>query len=399
MANFTAAQLCEFALAMVGQPYWYGTCVYQCTLSRLNSKTKQYPSHYTDARRPTYLKHIEKKMVCADCVGLIKGFFWTNGGKGVIESIGTGSSFSTKYQGNGMPDKGANSIMEWCKSKGADNGSMASFPHTPGAIMHKDGHVGIYVGNNQVVEARGFAYGIMISKLSAVKWTDWALLPSSVLDYSETTPSLPEEGQYYTKISNYPYYATVERFNEERMLHNGLVIAKVLMDYGWTANAVAGILGNIQSESGCNPHAYYGYQEYSATSFGLVQWDPTSKYEEWAEANGFTPYYDIEYQCNRIIYEFENGIQYYSTDSYPISASEFVKSKSSAYDLACAFAWNYERSAVVLNGSEAEKETLRQQRGGQAMEWYERIKNGVSDGDFDGDGTPILKKVLPKWLL
>ena len=43
---FKVAQFIAFVLSMVGQKYWYGTCVYICTKSLLKSKTKQYPTHY-----------------------------------------------------------------------------------------------------------------------------------------------------------------------------------------------------------------------------------------------------------------------------------------------------------------------------------------------------------------
>jgi len=51
-------------------------------------------------------------------VGLIKGYQWTNGGQGVIESIGTDRTFSSKYGGHGCPDKSANGMFSYAKSKG-----------------------------------------------------------------------------------------------------------------------------------------------------------------------------------------------------------------------------------------------------------------------------------------
>lgn len=182
----------------------------------------------------------------------------------------------------------------------------------------------------------------------------------------------------YTSVrSGYSYYAGTLSFNQEAYYgerqHNALVIAACLRTHGFSDSAIAGILGNMQYESSLNPNAYYGYSDHSAVSFGLVQWDPTSKYENWADINGYTPYHDIEYQCERINYEFDNGIQYYSTDSYPISAKKYKASNKDPYTLACAFAWNYERSATVLYGTDEEKEALRQRRGGAAQAWYEVI--------------------------
>ena len=42
---FTNEHFIAFCEKMIGQPYWYGTCVYKCTQSVLNSKAGQYPSH------------------------------------------------------------------------------------------------------------------------------------------------------------------------------------------------------------------------------------------------------------------------------------------------------------------------------------------------------------------
>ena len=94
---FTAEHFVAYCLRMVGHPYWYGTCGYKATSSLLSRKAKQYPTHYKDNRASRYKDDIAKKKVCADCVGLIKGYNWTDGGAGVIESIGTDKTFSSKY--------------------------------------------------------------------------------------------------------------------------------------------------------------------------------------------------------------------------------------------------------------------------------------------------------------
>lgn len=207
--------------------------------------------------------------------------------------------------------------------------------------------------------------------------------------------------KYTTVKSGYDYYADSYSYNQsayhaERQ-HNALVIAACLRSHGFTDNAIAGILGNMQYESSMNPGAYYGWADFSATSFGLVQWDPTSKYQNWADENGYLPYYDIEYQCKRIDYEFVNGGQYYSTSLYPISRSEFKSSDKDPYTLACAFAWNYERSATVLGDDEDAKEKLRQQRGGAAQTWYEVITGNPAPSP--GGGESSKRKGLSKLLM
>lgn len=178
----------EFLKKMVGQPYWYGTCVYKCTTSTLNSKTKQYPTHYTSDRMSKYKTHVSKKMVAADCVGLGKGYNWTYGGEGVIESIGSDIGFKSKY-GNNCPDRSANGMFSYAKSKGLKWGKISTMPEVPGLAVRKDGHVGYYIGNGEVVEAYGFAKGIVITKLKSRPWTDWYEFPG--IKYIEGSYDLP----------------------------------------------------------------------------------------------------------------------------------------------------------------------------------------------------------------
>lgn len=196
---FKASELVAFCISMLGMPYWYGTCVYNCTTSLLNRKTKQYPSHYGSSRMSKYQSAINKKLICMDCVGMIKGFFWTNGGVGVKDAIGTGKSISSKYGSNGCPDKSANGMLSWCKSKGAEHGKVATLPDVPGVLLFSPGHVGVYIGDGYAVEARGFNYGVVKTKVSARSWTDWAYMPSSILEYdtAEGVTIEPEPAKVY----------------------------------------------------------------------------------------------------------------------------------------------------------------------------------------------------------
>ena len=199
---FKVAQFVAFVLAMVGQKYWYGTCVYMCTKSLLQSKTKQYPAHYGSSRTSTYEKHIAARNICMDCIGLIKGFFWTNGGAGVLEYLNGGANFTNKYGSNGCPDKSANGMLSWLKSKGCKNGKIATMPDVPGILLFKSGHVGVYVGNGYAVEAQGFAYGVVKTKVSKRPWTEWAYLPSSLIDYSDASTVIPDSNTTTRKLGD-----------------------------------------------------------------------------------------------------------------------------------------------------------------------------------------------------
>ena len=175
--SLTNTDFVKFLKLMVNQPYWYGTCVYKCTSSLLKSKAAQYPTHYTSARMSKYEKAVTNKCVCADCVGLGKGFVWTSGGDSAIAAIGTDSKISSKYGSNGCPDKSANGMFTYAKSKGLKNGTIDTIPEVPGLAVRKDGHVGYYIGNGEVIEAMGFAYGIVITKLNKRPWTHWYEFP------------------------------------------------------------------------------------------------------------------------------------------------------------------------------------------------------------------------------
>lgn len=172
-----AKEFAAWCVSMIGQPYWYGTCVYSCTESMLERKTRQYPLHYTDARMSQYKRDIAKGCICADCVGACKGYAWEMG-----ESKET------------VPDKSANGMFEYAKKQGADWGTIASIPDEAGIAVRYDGHVGYYMGDGTVIEWRGFKYGCVRTKLKDRKWTHWYRLPwleYDIIDIAATVPEKP----------------------------------------------------------------------------------------------------------------------------------------------------------------------------------------------------------------
>lgn len=195
---FKARELVSFCKSLIGMPYWYGTCVYKCTEDLLNRKSKQYAppkySHYVSSRTSRYRSDIKAKKVCTDCVGMIKGFFWTNGGEGVLEAIGTSKSIQSRYCYNGCPDKSADGLYKWCVEQGAKHGPISTLPPVPGVLVFSPGHVGVSEGNGYTVEARAFKYGVVETANHTRSWQKWAYLPDFLLDYEtddETTvPSI-----------------------------------------------------------------------------------------------------------------------------------------------------------------------------------------------------------------
>lgn len=174
---------------------------------------------------------------------------------------------------------------------------------------------------------------------------------------------------------------------------NAEVIASVLLLNGWSVNAIAAMLGNMETESTINPGIYENLDSSSTTNgFGLVQWTPNTKYKTWANENGYTDYGDIFNQLIRIRYEVDNGLQWNSTDAYPLSFKAFTTSGKSPEYLAQAFLYNYERPASLNQPN----------RSTQAREWYNFIVNLYPDAPTPNEPdepTATGKKEMSKLLL
>lgn len=149
----------------------------------------------------------------------------------------------------------------------------------------------------------------------------------------------------------------------EQMKDNAQYILDYLTQKGWSKNAICGMLGNMQRESTINPGIWQNLDEGNTTlGVSLVQWTPATKYINWCNSNGLV-WSDMDSALKRILWELENGEQYYSTDSYPESFSEFTKSTKSVSYLASAFLHNYERAGVSAESERQEN----------AQYWYDNL--------------------------
>lgn len=170
--------------------------------------------------------------------------------------------------------------------------------------------------------------------------------------------------------------------------NNARIIWSILSSYGFTLNAVCGILGNMGQESGYNPQAWQKLNNVYG-GFGLVQWTPATKLITWANEHG-GDYRDGSVQLARINFEFNNGIQYIRTSSYPLSAVQFKASEESPEYLTRAFFANYERG----NPSKANMTY----RIGRANYYYE-LFSGEEPPEPGPEPTPGRGKAIPTWLL
>lgn len=172
-------------------------------------------------------------------------------------------------------------------------------------------------------------------------------------------------------------FVTGNRYlSQAEMETNARYIWNYLGSRGWSRNAVAGMLGNIQAESTINPGIWQNLNTGVGPAFGLVQWDPFTKYTNWCEARGLDPSH-MDSALQRIEWELENHEQYYATNSYPETFAEFKVSTASPYYLAMAFLANYERPA----------DPNQPNRGTQAEYWFSFLE-GIEPGDPGTPDTP-----------
>ena len=155
-------------------------------------------------------------------------------------------------------------------------------------------------------------------------------------------------------------YSGNRYLKQTEMTANARYITDYLLARGWSINAICGMLGNMQTESGINPGIWQNLDEGNTSlGFGLVQWTPATKYLNWCYERDLEPG-AMDSNLERILWEVENSQQWIATSDYPMSFVEFTTSEESVDTLAAAFLYNYERAG-------APKLWKRQE---QARTWY-----------------------------
>lgn len=166
-------QLVEYCnkLYNAGARYWWGTFGQRASNNLLQVKRLQYPSQYPASRDKQLKKDIEERSIVTDCCGLIKGFMMTRDNGQIVYTPSL--------------DFGANAYYE----RATEKGSIKSMPDIPGLGVWKESHIGVYVGEGFIIEARGFNYGVQKYKLSDRPYTKWLKIPG--LEYI-TIPDSPQ---------------------------------------------------------------------------------------------------------------------------------------------------------------------------------------------------------------
>lgn len=143
-----------------GWGYVWGTVGDVLTESDFRSKLAQYPDgvgKYAD-----FIKSHWVGRRTTDCVGLIKSYGWYDPASGAI-----------RYGTNGMPDITDDQMYTAAKEKGP----ISTMPDIPGLAVWHHGHIGVYIGNGEVIEAMGTKYGVVKTKLADRSFTAWLKIP------------------------------------------------------------------------------------------------------------------------------------------------------------------------------------------------------------------------------
>ena len=154
--------LVEFAkeAERTGWGYVWGTYGLILTEERFNAKLEQYPDDIGEHEEFIRSHWIGRRT--ADCGGLIKAYGWLDP-----------DTHEISYGANGFTDYGANGMYYAAPEKG----SIETIPEIPGLAVWHEGHIGIYIGNGEVIEAMGTRYGVVKTVLANGSWTDWLKIP------------------------------------------------------------------------------------------------------------------------------------------------------------------------------------------------------------------------------
>lgn len=174
----SAKGLTDYCQAQLGKPYWWGTFGQTASASLYKAKKAQYPSYYSAS---DFASQFGQRV--HDCVGLIKGYRWSDTPESAPAYVGA-------------QDVAVSGLYNQCSQRGG----IESMPNEPGVclFMGNMGHVGVYMGNGRVIEARGHAYGVVETALTGRGWAYWG--KPHWLDYSDSPAPIKPSYEYSVKL-------------------------------------------------------------------------------------------------------------------------------------------------------------------------------------------------------
>lgn len=212
------------------------------------------------------------------------------------------------------------------------------------------------------------------------------------LDQQVSINSNPSTASSWFELWRYESGASTQWIKGNRYLtigemqNNAQIIFTYLTNRGWTVNAVAGLLGNMQKESTINPGIWQNLSPNPSLGWGLVQWTPSTNFTDWATANGYAND-DGDAQLKWIDEVTVSFGQWIPTAQYPESFGEFKGSTMSPEYLADCFLKNFERPAEI-------DQPERQQYARYWYDWWE----GSPVPPPNPHPEPDWKASMPIWL-
>ena len=144
-------KLIDFLKSKLGCGYAYGSEGQNLSSDLLNRLKSQYPNYVKDSTKQWIGKE------CYDCSGLTMK---------ALQQIGINVHHNAQYTwAEDLKQKGDINSMPTDKLclvfKRGDNGEMH--------------HIGVYIGNGKVIEAKGADYGVVETDLKGGNWTNWGI--------------------------------------------------------------------------------------------------------------------------------------------------------------------------------------------------------------------------------
>lgn len=216
-------------------------------------------------------------------------------------------------------------------------------------------------------------------------------LPEQVAIHDSSASDWMELYRYEQSTASDWYYKTLHGYDKDstEALSNCELIYGILSDYGWTLNAVCGVLGNIGAESQYNPWRWQhdkvlekgsSLMESTEHGYGLFQFTPPKKYALNATAQSFAGFgvnysneegspNDGNAQLKFMNENVDGGYFLKEHATYPLTFAQYKRSTQTPEYLAKAWLHNYERPADPSATENA--------RASLARYWYNKL-SGVT---------------------
>lgn len=244
-------------------------------------------------------------------------------------------------------------------------------PWLPGDVLIRTGHTEMAFNSNHTMGAHS-------SKVPLEQQVSINSNPTSASAWLELWRYESDASTQWIKGNRY--------LSTGKMQNNAQIIFPYLTSRGWTVNAVAGLLGNMQKESTVNPGIWQNLSPNPSLGWGLVQWTPSTNFTDWAAANGYAND-DGDAQLKWIDEVTVSVGQWIPTTQYPETFGEFKVSEQTPEYLADCFLKNFERPAEIDQPD----------RQRYARYWYDWWK-GSPVPPPNPNPEPDWKPSMPIWL-